>query len=280
MSWATFEMTVSEQIINKLKELKELDTISSYSHIKNILKNQIIPIPFYDYKPYKLIRFRRHNNGEKLFEKSEQLTYRKDILNIKDFGRANEPGQGFFYCNDNKNHSTGISEAVSIFRGNPNSEEEILTIGLWDLKEPLKLAMILPTAENKGKNSEFDEMKKFYDGFEESEEFEELKKFNEFLAKEFTLDLQKHKSNYKITCAFSNYIKEEFPEVDGILYASVKSEFEGTNIVLWPEVAEKKLEFVAARKSTFKKVADKTYTELQTIDSKNYNKKTDKIEWK
>ena len=273
-------MTVSEKIIDKLKELKEQNSISSYSHIKNILKNQIIPIPFYDYKPYKLIRFRRHSNGENLFDQSEQLTYRKDILNIKNFGRANEPGQGFFYCNDHKNHTTGISEAVSIFRGNSNSEEEILTIGVWDVKKPLKLALILPTAENKGKNAEFDEMKKFYNGFEESEDFEELKKFNEFIAKEFTLDLQKHKSNYKITCAFSNYIKEKFPEVDGILYASVKSEFQGTNIVLWPEVADEKLEFIAARKSIFKRVADKTYTELKTIDNKNYNKKTDKIKWK
>ncbi|PKQ46871.1 RES domain-containing protein [Confluentibacter flavum] len=273
-------MTKSEQIINKLNELKEQDTISSYSHIKNILKNQIIPIPFYEYKPYKLIRFRRHNNRENLFEESDQLTYRKDILNITNFGRANEPGQGFFYCNDNKNQITGISEAVSIFRGNENSEEEVLTIGVWDLKESLKLAMILPTDENIGKNSGFDEMKKFYDGFEKSKEFEELKKFNEFIAKEFTLDLQKHKSNYKITCAFSNYIKEKFPEVDGILYASVKSEFEGTNIVLWPEVADEKLEFIAARKSTFKKVANKTYTEVQSIDSKSYDKQTDKINWK
>ena len=61
------------------------------------------------------------------------------------------------------------------------------------------------------------------------------------------MDLEKHKSNYKITCAFSNYIKEKFPEIDGIIYASVKSEFKGTNIVLWPEVVDEKLDFVAAK---------------------------------
>ena len=273
-------MKVSEELINKLTELKEQETISSYSHIKNILKNQIIPVPHLEYKPFKLIRYRRHNEGEIFFEHSHELSYRTDILNIKNFGRANEPGQGLFYCNDNKNQETGISEAVSIFRGNTESQEEILTIGAWVLKKPLNLIMILPTDKNSGKNSKFDKMKEFYKDFEKSEEFEDLKRLNEFLANEFTLDLEKQKSNYKITCAFSNYIKEKFPEIDGIIYASVKSELKGTNIVLWPEAVDEKLDFVAARKSIFKRVTGKTFVEVKIIDSKGYDKKTDKIQWK
>ncbi|WP_350284635.1 hypothetical protein [uncultured Croceitalea sp.] len=273
-------MKAMEELINRLEELKKLDTISSYSHIKNILKNQIIPVPILEYKPYRLIRYRRHNKGEEFFNCSHELSYRTDILNIHNFGRANEPGQGFFYCNDNKNQETGISEAVSIFRGNKDSEEEILTIGAWDLKKPLNLVMILPTEKNSGNNLEFDKMREFYNGFDKSEEFEDLKTFNEFLANEFTLDLEKQKSNYKITCAFSNYIKEKFPEVDGIIYASVKSEFNGTNMVLWPEVVDEKLDFVAARKSIFKKVADKTFVEVKTFDSTDYDKKSDEINWK
>ena len=127
-------MKVSDQIIAKLKNLKASNSISSYSHIKNILKNQNIIIPFIEIKPFKLIRYRKHNdtNIDELFKSSEELTFRKDILNINNFGRANEPGQGFFYCNDHKNQETGISEIVSIFRGNENSNEEILTISAWD----------------------------------------------------------------------------------------------------------------------------------------------------
>lgn len=272
-------MKTSEQIIKRLKKLKGMDNVSSYSHIKNILKNQIIPVPHLEYKPNKLIRYRRHIKGEIFFEHSYELSYRTDIMNINSFGRANEPGQGLFYCNDDGNQETGISEAVSIFRGNTQSQEEILTIGAWDLKKPLSLVMILPTEENSGKNSEFDKMKEFYNSFEKSKEFEDLKKFNEFLANEFTLDLEKHRSNYKITCAFSNYIKEKFPEIDGIIYASVKSEFNGINIVLWPEVVDEKLDFVAARKSVFRRVADKTFVEVKTFDSIEYHKKTDKIIW-
>ena len=145
-------MKPSEQIIERLNLLKEMDNISSYSHIKNILKNQIIPVPLLEYKPFRLIRYRRHNKGEIFFEYSHELSYRTDILNIHNFGRANEPGQGLFYCNDNKNQETGISEAVSIFRGNTKSKEEILTIGAWDLNKSLNLVMILPAEQNSVKD--------------------------------------------------------------------------------------------------------------------------------
>ena len=275
-------MKVSDEIIAKLKELKADNSVSSYPQIKNILKNQRIPIAFTDLRPYKLIRYRSHDdtNKDKLFESSEELSYRTDIMNINRFGRANESGQGFFYCNDNENRNTGITEIVSIFRGNDNSSEEVLTIGAWDVKENLRLAMILPSERSIGKNKDFDQMKDYYDHFENSPEFENLKNLNNFLANEFSLDIEKHNSNYKISCAFSNYIKEQCPhEVDGVMYASVKSEYEGTNIVIWPEAVDKKLEFVAARKSVFKRDDFKAFTEEQIVESKGYDKVNDKITW-
>jgi hypothetical protein len=274
-------MRVADEIIAKLKKLKADNTISSYPHIKNILKNQRIPVAYTEIKPFKLIRYRSHNetNKDKFFESSEELSFRTDILNINELGRANEPGQGFFYCNDNENRNTGITEIVSIFRGNVNSEEEVLTIGAWDVKENLTLAMILPSEQITGNNKDFDMMKDDFNRFEKSPEFEELKIFNEFLANEFALDIEKHNSNYKISCAFAMYIKEQIPEVDGIMYASVKSEYKGVNIVLWPEVVEKKLDFVAARKSIFKKVKNKTFVEQEIVESISYEKDKDIINW-
>lgn len=274
-------MTSSDILITKLKELKNSKSETSYSHIKNILKNQRIPVAVTQIKPFKIIRYRRHNKNDrdKFFQSSEDLSYRQDILNIDKFGRANEPGQGFFYCNDNKNQNTGIAEIVSIFRGNTNSKEEVLTIGAWDVNIPLKLAVILPTNENRGQSEELDALKAFYNSFDSGPDFEDLKKFNEFLAKEFTLDVEKHQSNYKITSAFSNYIKETFDTVDGIVYSSVKSEHEGNNIVLWPEVVEKKLKFVAARKSVFKKFKHKAYIEEVLGESESYKTELDKIVW-
>lgn len=273
-------MSLSKQIIFRLMELKEDNSIESYTHIKNILKNQLIPIIHSEIKPFRLFRYRKHYKNEDFFNTSEELTYRKDILSINKFGRLNEPGQGYFYCNDNKNQNTGIAEIVSVFRGNEESNEEILTIGMWNVNKTLNLAVILPNNENNGINSEFDKLKESYNNFlDKTEHFEDVKILNEFIANEFTLDLEKDKSNYKITCAYSNNIKEKFPEIDGIVYASVKSEFNGTNIVLWPEVVDSKIEFFAARKSIFKRVVDKNFVEVETFDNKSYDSKSDKIIW-
>lgn len=274
-------MRVSDEIIAKLKKLKANNSVSSYPHIKNIIKNQRIPVVFKEIKPFKIIRYRSHNdvNRNDFFKSSAELSYRADILNIDKFGRANDYGQGLFYCNDHNNQDTGITEIVSVFRGNKDSEEEVLTIGAWDLKQNLKLAIILPSIGTTGKNKEIDEMKEYFNQFEDSPEFEDLKNLLEYLANEFTLDIEKHKSNYKISCAYSMYIKERFPEVDGIMYASVKSEYQGINIVLWPEVVGEKLEFVGARKSIFKKTKHKTFVEEQIKESVSFNAENDEIIW-
>ncbi|MAQ41523.1 hypothetical protein [Mesonia oceanica] len=274
-------MKVSDEIIAKLSKLKIDNSISSYPHIKNIIKNQRIPVVFNEIRPFKIIRYRSHNetNKNEFFKSSEELSYRTDILNINKLGRANESGQGLFYCNDNKNQNTGITEIVSVFRGNKESEDEVLTIGTWDVKENLRLAIILPSNETIGINKEFDEMKEHFNQFDKSPEFEDLKNLLEYLANEYTLDIEKHNSNYKISCAYSMYIKERFPELDGIMYASVKSEYQGVNIVLWPEVVDEKLEFVGARKSVFKKVKHKTFVEEQIKESIGYNLENDEINW-
>lgn len=274
-------MRDSDEIIAKLSELKVDNSISSYPHIKNIIKNQRIPVVFNEIKPFRLIRYRSHNdtNRNEFFKSSEELSYRTDILNINNFGRSNESGQGLFYCNDNKNQITGIAEIVTILRGNEESEEEVLTIGAWDVKENLRLAVILPSNGTISKNKEFDEMKDCFNQFEDSPEFEDLKNLLEYLANEYTLDIEKHNSNYKISCAYSMYIKEHFPEVDGIMYASVKSEHQGINIVLWPEVVDEKLEFVGARKSVFKKFKHSTFVEEQIRENTEYNRENDLINW-
>lgn len=274
-------MSISNQLISKLKELKKDNSIESYSHIKNILFNQIIPVFIKDIYPHKIIRYRKHNedNRNDLFNISEDLSYRKDILNIYNFGRANEPGQGFFYCNDFKNQNTGISEVVSFLRGNIDSKEEVLTIGAWNLNQSLKLAVIIPFKSNQFSYNEHEKISEFYNKIAKENEQEEIKNIINFIAEEFYLDIEKNNSNYKITAAFSNYVKSNFPEIDGIMYSSIKSEHNGLNIVLWPETVDVKLEFGAARKTIFKKTHDKTFVEIKIAESKSYNPESDIITW-
>jgi len=70
------KISTSKEIIEKLSELKADNSISSYPHIKNILKNQRISIACTEVKPFKLIRYRRHNETNKnhFFESSKELS--------------------------------------------------------------------------------------------------------------------------------------------------------------------------------------------------------------
>jgi hypothetical protein len=38
-----------------------------------------------------------------------------------------------------------------------------------------------------------------------------------------------------------------------VVYASVKTEFKGINMVLWPEIVEEELNLIGARKRVFKR---------------------------
>lgn len=274
-------MTESQILIDRLKELKNDNSCESYTHIKNILANQIFLVPFVIYKPFKLIRTRSHRKNEILFEKIDDLTFRKDILNINYFGRANEPGQGFFYCNDNLNEGTGFSESMNVFRNNPNSQNETITIGAWDVTRELKLAVVLPSEYKEIGSSLFNTAKKSYNLLDDgSSNFKQLKAMLEFIANEFTLDKEKDNSNYKITCAFVNYIKDKFPDVDGVVYASVKSALKGENIVLWEEVAEENLILVEARKRTFKLNGYKDFLETEYCDTEHIDYNLGIVKWK
>ena len=46
-----------------------------------------------------------------------------------------------------------------------------------------------------------------------------------------------------------------------------------------PEVVDEKLEFIAARKSVFKKKKTKTFVEQEIVESVSYDKDKDKIDW-
>mgnify|MGYP006439189585 CR=1 FL=1 len=268
-------------LIERLKELKAENSSESYTHIKNILSNQILPIPLVTHKPYRIIRTRSHREGKKLFEKIDDLTFRKDILNINHFGRANEPGQGLFYCNDNLNEETGFSESMNVFRNNPDSKNEMITIGTWDVIRELNLAVILPSDYKKVDNSLLNSAKESYNVLDDgSSNFQQLKVMLEFIANEFTLDKEKDNSNYKISCAFVNYIKDQFPDLDGVVYASVKSALKGENIVLWQDVAENYLKLIGARKRTFKLMSNKNFFETEYCDTEQIDYEKGTIRWK
>lgn len=277
-------MTIDKILINKFKELKKNNKPESYVHIKNILANQILPITFTKYKPKILIRTRPHEENESFYTKIDDLNYNKNILNINYFGRANEPGQGLFYCNDKKNEVTGFAETMNVFRNNPNSFKETITQGAWCVDKELNLCIILPSEYKKVTSSIINSgVNTFNTINDNSDNFKELKNVLEFISEEFTINYKNDIPNYKITCAFVNYIKDNFPFIDGIIYASVKSdnigELNGENIVLWEDVADQNLKLVGARKRTFKLINKDEFIETECFDAKEINHETGNIKW-
>ena len=59
----------------------------------------------------------------------------------------------------------------------------------------------------------------------------------------------------------------------------MKSDFIGQNLVLWPEVVEKKLEFYAARRLILKKVSENNFVQSFSSESLRYEKDKDEIIW-
>src|SRR5258706_13380638 len=90
-----------EKFIAQLEQDDAENYHTSYPYIKNILFSLTIPYPIVPLKQgMRFARCRLHLENELFFNKIDDISYRKDIMNIKEFGRANEPAQGIFYASD------------------------------------------------------------------------------------------------------------------------------------------------------------------------------------
>ncbi|MCA1762895.1 MAG: hypothetical protein LC664_07885, partial [Flavobacteriales bacterium] len=104
-----------EDFIDMLESFNRSEGYFAYSFIKNALAQLEFPIAKCTLQPgHKLIRGRVHTNNEDFFHKISDISYRKDLFLIKDFGRANEPCQSMFYCSDNP--KTAFIETCTITR--------------------------------------------------------------------------------------------------------------------------------------------------------------------
>ncbi|OYQ32977.1 hypothetical protein CHU92_10500 [Flavobacterium cyanobacteriorum] len=156
-----FDLIELQHFLTLLKNAKESQSIESYIYIKNILNTIEFPIPCVIFpKGTKLVRTRVHRDNEDFFSSVGELSYRKDIQNIKFFGRANEPGQSTFYCaNDD---SISIPETSEIIRQNIDKEYEYLTTGLWIAKENLLCVSLLTNDDIKDQHKELEEISKSF----------------------------------------------------------------------------------------------------------------------
>lgn len=277
-------------LINLITEIDYIDSCASYSYIKNILLNFSIPFPVLSIKKERLLfRARPHLNNEKYFNLIDEISYipRSESNHIKDFGRANEPGQSLFYCCDMR--ELAFMETSNNVRYTEKNIAETFTIGAWEVQEDLRVMLITNNENINGLNSTLESLnipfEELFNPFRKNG-LDFLFLLLDFFSKEFTRDVKGETSKYKISCAFANYVNEIYGfdsfekktnEFDGVLYPSVLFNRAGMNLALNTKVIDKgKLKLVCAMKATMKMKNDFQFMEddievCKSIDW--YNKK-------
>tara|TARA_B110000046_G_scaffold169411_1_gene188514 strand:+ start:2014 stop:2862 length:849 start_codon:yes stop_codon:yes gene_type:complete len=258
------------QLLDLFKKAKQESSIESYIFIKNLL-NTIefnFPVVFYK-KGSRFVRSRIHKKENEYFRKVSDISYRTDVEDIRDFGRANEPAQSVFYCSNNDWIS--YVETSEIVSKNKEKAFEEFTTGLWIATEDIMVVYVLTNDEIRGINTEIDEISKDFENYlkEQSDENAEiLKNLLHFLSLEFSQKAENNPNHYKITSAFTNYVFDSLEQADGILYPSTLYPEKGLNFALKNSAVDKKLKFHSAiRRKTELKYENK-YVETDLIESK------------
>ncbi|MTK53518.1 hypothetical protein [Paludibacter sp.] len=243
-----------EQINKILTELNELSLQDiSYDTIFEKLATELKIIPFVTaiLKKGNYIERGRINGQEQIFNSESELSYRTDNENIKEYGRANCPGQSMFYGAVKSEfidypRIVNLFEISDLFRdGDLISDGEfIFTVGKWKIKKDFEVVEIVfdkKTIERipeirKAYEYHLDNLKKDFP--DKIEEYSAVLEFfsNEFAKKDISSD-----NDYKISAVYTNMAIENKGH-KGVLYPSVRTEGQGRNVVLPIETVDKYLE--------------------------------------
>lgn len=254
--------------LSKLKII-DLNSIDAYESINKIIKEDLvqIAIPSKIFEPGLRLHRCCNNIDDEVFQTIERLSFRQDVKNIKEFGRANEPNQSIFYCADVR--PTAISETSKAFRGeNYKDIDEIsITSSHWESIKELKLTLIIGNKNAQEKNELINHFKIDIEDFtKEIFQNDSVKVFEilNFISDEFACNTMGNTNYYKISCAFAQLA---FESSDGIVYPSLQRQFEGLNFAIKPDSVKEKLRFINATHDKFKKVVEKQYQHFETKET-------------
>jgi hypothetical protein len=254
---------------NKLPSLNEIQEI--ISEIKNSDFSQVgynklfrklqtlILIPFVTAKLNKGYHIERGriNNPDEVFTSEKEISYRTDYKNIVNYGRANIPHFSLFYGaieSDIIKHPrlVNLLETSEIFRNlkenNVDKADFVLTLGKWRITNEMEVVEIV-FDKNSIKNSK--DVKKSYEYHlkrliehypEHSKHFKLILTFfsNQFAKKDIKTNF-----DYMVSAAYSD-MAINIRNFVGVKYPSVKTDYQGHNIVLTPMAVENNLELEIA----------------------------------
>ncbi|QJD97691.1 RES family NAD+ phosphorylase [Mucilaginibacter robiniae] len=252
------EITLSD-LKKRLDQLKKLNlSIISYPEIIDILNKEIIlPILVTEVRAGNFIERIRINKGDEIFTTKQELSYRTDLENIKSFGRANSPGSSMFYGAVISSpiqlpRIVALAETDELLRSQEKGKVDkdiLMTVSKWKITKNMRLAEIVFKKNRIATTPEIEKAYQFHlKAFRKNmpeEEVQKLISILEFYSEEFSKAEITTDADYKISAA---YAESAFKtgNVQGIIYPSVRTDYEGSNVALLPKTVDEHLQFEEA----------------------------------
>lgn len=222
-------------------------------------------------KGKKIFRCRKNENKSKLFYFESDISYRRDIENIKYLGRCNKPYSSKFYgsiATESIKHGyiTSITETSSLFRNKANGIERFTT-GMWNIEKPINALVIIPDLDNPQKSKLNIELVKAHNNIKNKEEFNDKHiELVKLLNKEFSKTVKVNSEiEYFISAIFSEKLLQESEFIDAVVFASIQADSEGLNIVMNPQKADEILKLEAVAIHDFIKIKDNILLNTRSI---------------
>ena len=251
-----------DEIISSLKKLNLED--EPVNEIKKLIK-QVGKIGYILIKFHKgksIIRARANEDGQR-FRHNKELSFKPQQYNTT-YQRASTPNQTMFYgtflpdrietSELNNARVVGVFEAMPWLRDENSSGYKKITFGRWYVQEDINFIAIMHKDTFYQESNYTRELVDAYNDFIDQEDKEMVEKslnYQRFLADEFSKDIEVH-TDYLISAIFSEIITQN-PNIDGIIYPSVRILGKGFNVAIKPEACKKIGLYVVGECSIYKR---------------------------
>lgn len=238
----------SAQLKSKIAALTQAD-LSKVAYPK--ILNEItsiggIPLTTTTINSGQLISRARFNRNGEIFTSEDQISYRNDLMNITEFGRANVHYHSVFYGaidypDDKFHYVTPIYELKFNHLLPKDLTVGLITVGFWQVVSPIEVLNIVFNDELSIKDQRLrEDIESYLNIYRKDypDRIEDLEYLLKFISKEFFRDI-KRDSDYKISAAYSAYCMNR--GIPGIIYPSKATEGNGINIALSHNIVESHL---------------------------------------
>lgn len=246
-------MTEQEKALSELISYRDRLEEIEYEDIKTLIRESIRFIPITTAKLHKgeSIDRVRLNGKTEFFKSQAEISYITDQYVIDnyltEFGRANKPHEPLFYgalrsSQIQHNRLTAYLETSEMIhdKESVNLEGELFTVTRWEVQNELIIAEIVFSDDalknNPDTRHSFDNQ---FKQLNESEYREMALRQLQLFSNEYSRKTKSH-HDYKISVAYSDLLLNEYG-VDAITFPSVKSGYQGQNIVFKPDAVDKHL---------------------------------------